>query len=50
MQRPPTKKEEIISSLRDTIKKEDLANQELKLKLDVANKKVEILLKELDSK
>ena len=37
----PSKKEEIISNLRDTVKKEDLANQELKLRLDVATKKVE---------
>jgi hypothetical protein len=39
----PTKKEEIISNLRDTIKKEDAALKEFKLKLDIANKKVSSL-------
>jgi hypothetical protein len=46
----PTKKEEIISNLRDTIKKEDAALKEFKLKLDIANKKVSSLNSMLETK
>lgn len=46
----PTKKEEIISNLRDTIKKEDAVIKEYKLKLDIANKKVSSLNCMLETK
>ena len=46
----PTKKEELISSLRDTLKREDTAVRQLKLKLDLSNKKVSSLNSMLETK
>lgn len=46
----PSKKEEIISNLRDTIKKEDAVLKEYKLKMDIANKRVISLNSMLETK
>jgi len=44
------KKEDIICSLRDTIKKEDSENKELRFKLDIISKKFAALNTLLQSK